>query len=155
MEKDPQSHRMKCYVNFSIIKTRSATISNFRHHVNKKLTTYYHYLTQACTKYGPRAKCGPPKLLIWPAKPQILFILPFPLIKTPFEYQLWPWLCQKKFGPAMRFELCTPDLSKTRAKDLGLPYFCQCHLNVTKSSSSVTSCHFLLKYTLVPFSYLN
>jgi len=75
MEKDPKSHWMKCYVNFSIIKTRSATISNFRHHVNKKLTTYYHHITQACTKYGPRAKCGPPKLLIWPANPQILFIL--------------------------------------------------------------------------------
>ena len=24
-------------------------------------------LDQACTTYGPRAKCGPQKLLIWPA----------------------------------------------------------------------------------------
>jgi len=30
---------------------------------------------QACTTYGPRAKCGPRKLLIWPAKPQIVFNL--------------------------------------------------------------------------------
>ena len=27
-----------------------------------------HGLKQACTTYGPRAKCGPQKLLIWPAK---------------------------------------------------------------------------------------
>jgi len=25
-------------------------------------------LEQACTTYGPRAKCGPQKLLIWPAE---------------------------------------------------------------------------------------
>jgi len=29
-----------------------------------------HCVEQACTTYGPRAKCGPQKLLIWPAKPQ-------------------------------------------------------------------------------------
>jgi len=32
-------------------------------------------LRQACTTYGPRGKFGSWKLLIWPAKPQILFIL--------------------------------------------------------------------------------
>jgi len=51
-------------------------------------------LDQACTTYGPRAKCGPRKLLIWPAKPQILRSLLVSLIKTPFErvktYQILP-----------------------------------------------------------------
>jgi len=55
---------------------------------------FYFGLDQACTTYGPRAKCGPQKLLIWPAKPQILFILLLSHVKTPFEcvktYQLWP-----------------------------------------------------------------
>ena len=36
----------------------------------------YHCTTisthQACTTYGPRAKCCPRKLLIWPAKPKML-----------------------------------------------------------------------------------
>jgi len=72
-------------------------------------------LEQACTTYGPRAKCGPPRLLIWPTKPQILFSLLASLIKTPFECvkndQLWPLDVSKKFiWPAMRFELCTPGL---------------------------------------------
>jgi len=72
-------------------------------------------LDQACTTYGPRDICGPQKLLIWPAIPQILFILLLPLIKIPFEcvktYQLWPLDMSKKiFGPAVRFELCTPAL---------------------------------------------
>ena len=62
-------------------------------------------LEQACTTYGPRDKCGPQKLLIWPAKPQILFILLLSLAKTPYEcvktYQLWP---------SMRFELCNSAL---------------------------------------------
>jgi len=40
---------------------------------------------QACTTYGPRTKCGPRKLLIWPGKPQILFILLVSSIKTLFE----------------------------------------------------------------------
>jgi len=43
-------------------------------------------LIQACTTYGPRAKCGPRKLLIWPPNLQILFNLLFTLIKTPFEW---------------------------------------------------------------------
>ncbi len=69
-------------------------------------------LVQACTPYGPRAKCGPQKHLIWPANPQIL---PLSLIKTPFECvktkQLWPLDEPKNyFWPAMRFELCTPAL---------------------------------------------
>jgi len=34
-------------------------------------------LDQACTTYGPQAKCGPRKLLIWPVILQIFFILPF------------------------------------------------------------------------------
>jgi hypothetical protein len=48
----------------------------------------YYSLKQACTTYGPR------KLLIWPANPQIWYILFVALIKTPFDcvktYQLWP-----------------------------------------------------------------
>jgi len=72
-------------------------------------------LGQACTTYAPRAKCGPPWLLIWPTKPQILFSLLVSLIKTPFgcvkTYQLWPLDVSKSFiWPAMRFELCTPAL---------------------------------------------
>jgi len=61
-------------------------------------------LHQACTTYGPRAKCGPGKLLIWPANPQILIILLLSLVKTPFEcikpYHLWPLYMSKNFfGP--------------------------------------------------------
>ena len=71
------------------------------------------YIRQACTTYGPRAKCGPQKLLIWPAKSNILgFKLVF-LINVPFEwvitYHLGPW-AWNFFWPAMRFELCTPDI---------------------------------------------
>ena len=29
----------------------------------------FHILKQACTTNGPRAKCGPRRLLIWPAQP--------------------------------------------------------------------------------------
>jgi hypothetical protein len=32
-------------------------------------------LKQACTTYGPRAKCGLRKLFIWPAKPTIFAYL--------------------------------------------------------------------------------
>ncbi len=46
---------------------------------------YCNTLGQACTTYGPWAKCGPRKLLIWPAKPQILFILLLFWVKSPFE----------------------------------------------------------------------
>jgi hypothetical protein len=57
-------------------------------------------LEQASTTYGPRAKCGPRKLLIWPAKPQIVLILSVYLTKTRFEcvktYQLWPLNMSKK-----------------------------------------------------------
>jgi len=57
-----------------------------------------HAPNQACTTYSPR------KLLIWPEKPQILFILLPSLIKTLFErvttYQLWPLDKGKKIcGP--------------------------------------------------------
>jgi hypothetical protein len=81
----------------------------------QSLQKILHYLIQACTTYGPRAKCGPRKLLIWPAILQILFILPLSLIKTPFEcvktYKIWPLDMSKKiFWHAVRFELCTPDL---------------------------------------------
>ncbi len=73
-------------------------------------------LDQACTTYGPRAKCGPRKLLIWPAKPQIVFSLLVSLIKTPFEwvnsYQLWPLDMSKKKLVPMRFELCTSGLDE-------------------------------------------
>jgi len=53
-----------------------------------------------CTTYGPRAKCGPRKLLIWPAKPQIVFMLPVYLTKHALN--VWKhinfglWICQKK-----------------------------------------------------------
>jgi len=57
-------------------------------------------LSQACTTYGPRVKCGLWRLSIWPAKPRILFSLLVSLIKTPFEWvktnQLWPLDMSKK-----------------------------------------------------------
>jgi len=79
---------------------------------HSRLFTLY---IQACTTYGLQAKCGPRKLLIWPAKPQILFSLLVSLIKTPLEwvktYQLWPLdMSKKNFWPAMIFELFTPTL---------------------------------------------
>jgi len=58
-------------------------------------------LRQACTTYGPR------KLLIWPAKPEILF-LSFGKKHPVKHINLGPWICQF-FWPVMRFELCTPD----------------------------------------------
>jgi hypothetical protein len=59
---------------------------------------------------------------MWPAEAfnlacetPIWFILLLPLIKTPFEcvktHQFLPLdMSKKNFWPAMRFELCTPDL---------------------------------------------
>ncbi len=75
----------------------------------------YNDLHQTCTTYGPRAKCGLWKLLIWPAQPQILFILLVTLIKTPCEcvkrYQLLHLDMSKKIcWPDLRFELCATDL---------------------------------------------
>ena len=75
-------------------------------------------LKQACTTYGLRAKCGPRKLVIWPAKP---IFLCFHLVcsrETPFErvkrYNFGPLnITQSKFWPAKRFELCAPDLKLT------------------------------------------
>ncbi len=55
-------------------------------------------LNQACTTYVPRAKCGPHKILIWPAKPKKLLLS---LIITPLNVlkrnNFGPWMCQKKF----------------------------------------------------------
>ncbi len=50
--------------------------------------------------------------------PQFLFIWLVSLIKTPFEcvktYKLWPLdMSKRNFWPAVRFELCTPDLMYT------------------------------------------
>ncbi len=56
---------------------------------------------QACTTYGPQAKCGPRKLLIWPERPQFLFILLVYVIKTLFACLttslLWPLDMSKFF----------------------------------------------------------
>jgi len=79
-------------------------ICNFLMMVRKRFKIYHvssrFGLEQACTTCGPRAKCGPQKLLVWPAKPQILFILFLFLLKTPCEcvktYQLWPLDKSKK-----------------------------------------------------------
>ena len=51
-------------------------------------------LEQACTTYGPRAKCGPRKLFIWPANPNISSIQPVCLKKYPLNgYKLIdPWI---------------------------------------------------------------
>ena len=61
-------------------------------------------LTQAFTTYGPRAKCGPRKLLILPAKSKILCFKLYFLINAPFEwvktYHFGPWVWPKFFfGP--------------------------------------------------------
>ena len=42
----------------------------------EKVEQLFVALKQACTTYGPRAKCGPRKLFIWPAKPKISSIQP-------------------------------------------------------------------------------
>jgi len=64
------------------------------------------HVRQTCITYGPR------KLLIWPSKPHILFILLLSLKKTPFEWvkTYLPLDMSKKSWTAMRFELCTPDV---------------------------------------------
>ena len=72
-------------------------------------------VNQWCTTYGPRAKSGPLRLSIWPAKPAkpkmscIHLITPFECVKT---YKFWPLHKAKKiFWPAMRYELCTPGVN--------------------------------------------
>jgi len=67
------------------------------------------HLAQACTTYGPPAKLGPWKLLIWFAKVLLILLLYF--IKTPFECAKISILALgyvSNYGPAMRFELCMP-----------------------------------------------
>ena len=68
---------------------------------------------QACTTYGPRAKCGPHRLLIWPSKQKIFQIQLVDLVETPFEWKKYidfaPRIFKNfVFWPATRFELCTP-----------------------------------------------
>ena len=74
----------------------------------------HHHLEQACTTYGSRAKFGPRKLFIWPAKPKILSIK---LVCWKQHPQYWskhidfgPLISKKKILARLRFELCTPDL---------------------------------------------
>ena len=74
-------------------------------------------LAQACTTYGPRAKCGPRRLFIRPHTSKNLFS--FYLVcslETPSERVkniiFGSWIFAKRnFWPAMRFELCTPALA--------------------------------------------
>ncbi len=75
-------------------------------------TKFSNTLSQACTTYGPRAKCGPQKFLIWPVQPQILFILLVTLIKSLFEcvktINFGPWIYfLKKLGPPWNLS-CAP-----------------------------------------------
>ena len=55
---------------------------------------------------------------MWPAKHKMSCSQSDWLKKTPLEwvksYQLWPLNMPKKNWPAMRFELCTPDLTQHR-----------------------------------------
>ena len=78
---------------------------------------YLIIIIQACTIYGPRAKCGPRRLLFWPAHPNVLFFDLACLTETPFKraktYHFWPLnIAKRNFWPAKRFELCTPDLNQ-------------------------------------------
>ncbi len=60
-------------------------------------------LEQASTTYGPRAKCGPRKLVICPSLPTILSIQLVCLLETPFIWvkhvNVGPWRFYKKIGP--------------------------------------------------------
>ena len=73
--------------------------------------SYENDLDQACTTYSPRAKWGPQKLLIWPAKPKILGFKLLFLIMHPLDGLKHNILAlgygEIFFGPAMRFELGT------------------------------------------------
>jgi len=60
----------------------------------------------------PAGQSGPRKLLIWPAKPHIVFILLVSLTKKyPMNLSkninFGPCICPKIIWPTMRFELCT------------------------------------------------
>ncbi len=61
-------------------------------------------LVQACTTYGPRARCGPRKSLI-------VFVRLVSLMKTPFEcvknINFGLLFCPKKICTAMRYDMCT------------------------------------------------
>ena len=64
----------------------------------------YLLLDQACTTYGPRAKCGPRKHLIWPSHSRFLFFHLVYLTETPFERVkhiiFGPYTLEKEiFGP--------------------------------------------------------
>jgi len=68
------------------------------------------HVKQGCTKYGPRAKCGPRKFPHTPPRSPYFVCL----VKTHFEcvkiYQFWP-MPKTFFWPEMRHELDTPDLN--------------------------------------------
>ncbi len=67
----------------AVFKSEKYLVYPLKFHTYPRLGTVA--LKQACTTYGLWAKCGPRRLLIWPAKPQILFILLLSLVKTPYE----------------------------------------------------------------------
>jgi len=86
-----------------------------------------HLVQEACTTYGLRAKFGLLKLLIWPAKSQIFFILLVSLIKTPFEcvknITLWPLDKSKKMLDPPWDLSCAP-LFCSKVKVIQLKSFC-------------------------------
>ncbi len=111
----------------SVVQPDRFNVANEFDMIQQKSTQCdYIGLDQTCTT------CGPRKLLMRPATPQILFILLLSLIKHPLKCvqtnELWPLdLSKKKFWPVMRFELCTPGLDDRPA--LFNPFATQ-HINV-------------------------
>ncbi len=67
-------------------------------------------LTQPCTTYGPRAKCGPRKLFIWPAKHIILTTYSLKKsIKSVKHVSFGPWTWQLKISSGPPWDLsCAP-----------------------------------------------
>ena len=72
-------------------------------------------INQACSTYGLQAKCGPRKLLIWPAQLNFVFFPSLFNINTLSRRKNISFLaldyCKKKFLIRLRFELCTPDIA--------------------------------------------
>ncbi len=136
---------------FSRICFRGNSYSRFSHNPArmssaiidlKAIQTISDTLGQGCTTYGPRVKCGPRRILIWPPKSIILFVMLVSLIKTHFKciktYQIWPLVMPKNFfWPAMIFELCTPALGGQQSVTWTIISFLSSDLDVFKCKSHI------------------
>jgi len=96
-------------------------------------------LDQACTTYGPRAKCGPWKLLIWPATPQSNLVYEIHPLNVVKRINFGPRICPEIVFGTPRSVSCA-SLPKTHPTDpvenqSSTSYFCDPHQPRLVSSS--------------------